>query len=184
VIRLPRSGPLACITLAFLLAACGGQEGEDAADTPPAAAQISPELERAAASLVAFLQGRQPLDTALLADTVTLYVSPEGGGGYTRYRRGDLLEPDAWQAGIGERSYPLVPPPGSRTLTTKVGRHLNCREFDLASRNAELADFPHVGTKLEPAGAQSCLQSWNLTFVFDSEDDPRLIAAVYDQWEW
>ncbi len=25
---------------------------------------------------------------------------------------------------------------------------------------------------------------WNLTFAFDSSVNPRLVAAVYDHWEW
>ena len=34
-------------------------------------------------------------------------------------------------------------------------------------------------------GTQSCLQTRNLTLVFDpDEKPPTLIAAVYDQWEW
>jgi hypothetical protein len=31
----------------------------------------------------------------------------------------------------------------------------------------------------------SCLQVWNVTFVFDPKArPPRLVAAVYDQFEW
>jgi hypothetical protein len=39
--------------------------------------------------------------------------------------------------------------------------------------------------RLQPDGAQSCLQSWNATFVFDTAGgSPRLIGVIYDQWEW
>jgi hypothetical protein len=32
---------------------------------------------------------------------------------------------------------------------------------------------------------ESCLQTRNLTLVFDpNRTPPTLIAAVYDQWEW
>jgi hypothetical protein len=42
-----------------------------------------------------------------------------------------------------------------------------------------------VGVKLEPANAKSCLESWNATFVYDTTGGrTRLIAAIYDQWEW
>jgi len=70
-------------------------------------------------------------------------------------------------------------------LRTKVGRHFNCVEQSLASKFPRLALLPHVGTMLEPENAGGCLQSWNVTFVFDtSKNRPRLVAAVYDQWEW
>jgi len=69
-------------------------------------------------------------------------------------------------------------------LTTKVGRHFNCNEQSLATKFPRLAQFPHVGTVLEPANRTSCLQTWNMTFVFDTSSRPRILAAVYDQWEW
>jgi hypothetical protein len=69
-------------------------------------------------------------------------------------------------------------------LTTKVGRHFDCNEQSLATRFPRLAERPHVGTMLEPANRTSCLQTWNVTFVFDTNSRPRLVAAVYDQWEW
>ncbi len=62
---------------------------------------------------------------------------------------------------------------------------MNCAEYPLSSRFPELARLPHVGTKLEPGDASSCLQTWNLTLVFDpNQRPPTLVAAVYDQWEW
>jgi len=34
-------------------------------------------------------------------------------------------------------------------------------------------------------GTVSCVQSWNLTLVFDpKQKPPTVIAAVYDQYEW
>ena len=69
-------------------------------------------------------------------------------------------------------------------LTTKVGRHFNCIEQSLATKAPLLAQLRHVGTLLELPNRTSCLQTWNVTFVFDSTDVPRLVAAVYDQWEW
>jgi hypothetical protein len=69
-------------------------------------------------------------------------------------------------------------------LTTKVGRHLNCREQPLAAKFPQLAHLPHVGTMLQPENFGSCLQTWNMTFVFDTSTRPRLVAVAYDQWEW
>jgi hypothetical protein len=59
-------------------------------------------------------------------------------------------------------------------------------EYDLSSLYPELATLPHVGTMLTRAKAnESCLQTWNLTLVFDSgATPPTLVAVVYDQWEW
>jgi hypothetical protein len=55
----------------------------------------------------------------------------------------------------------------------------------LASRVPALAARPHVGVRLEPSTPKSCLETWNATFVFDtSAATPRLVAALYDQWEW
>ena len=173
----------------FLLAACGGQEGDAGADTAAPAATIAPiagdaELEAAARNVIRFLQGSTPFDSVPLADSVALYVAPEGGGGRSVYRRDALRQPSSWRVESGQRTFALTPPPGVDSLTAKAGRHFNCREYDLASRYPALARQPHVGTTLEPAQPASCLQSWNLTLVFDSTAERRLTAAVYDQWEW
>jgi hypothetical protein len=81
-------------------------------------------------------------------------------------------------------SYSFVPPEGNATLTTRVGRHLNCLDYPLAATFPDLARLPHVGTTLR-YGADSCLQTWNLTLVFDPHERPlTLVAAVYDQFEW
>ena len=81
-------------------------------------------------------------------------------------------------------SYSFVPHKAKAELETRVGRHLKCLEYPLSSIHPELARFPHVGTKLVYS-TQSCLNTWNLTLVFDPDKKPlTLIAAVYDQWEW
>ncbi len=75
--------------------------------------------------------------------------------------------------------------PDSTELTTAVGQHLNCFAYPLSSRFPDLARLPHVGTTLSSRDADSCLQTENLTFVFDpSLKPPTLVAVVYDQWEW
>ena len=69
-------------------------------------------------------------------------------------------------------------------MTTRPGRHLKCLDYPLSATFPELARFPHVGTTLR-YGTDSCLQTWNLTLVFDPDDRPlTLVAAVYDQFEW
>lgn len=170
-------------------ASCRRAPGEDTPATsarPSATATAEPrELEAAARGIVAFLRGEAPLAGVALADSVALYVSPEGGGGRTVIARPALARPEGWVARSAGRSYTLVPPPGLTKLTTRVGRHLDCREHPLSSRFPELARLPHVGTMLQSADAGSCLRTWNVTFVFDSAArPPRLVAAVYDQWEW
>ncbi len=141
-------------------------------------------LEGAARAVVAFLRGEVGFDRIRLADTVTLYVAPEGGGTRMPIAREMLRDRSNWRV-RGLTGHTLIPPKNSTKLTTRVGRHLNCMEYPLSSRSPELARLPHVGTKLEPPDASSCLQSWNLTLVFDpNERPPTLVAAVYDQWEW
>jgi hypothetical protein len=144
------------------------------------------ELEDAATEIIAFLRRETGFDRLRLADTVTLYLSPEGGGTRARIAREQLRDRSSWRVrGRGRATYSLVPPEEVTKLTTRVGRHFNCREYALSSRFPELAQLPHVGTKLEPADASSCLQTWNLTLVFDpNRQPPTLVAAVYDQWEW
>ena len=170
------------LVVAFLVAACSGQEGDTGA-VPSTPAEAS-ELEAAGRTVIRFLQGSVPFDSVALADSVTLHVAPEGGGGTAVYARDELRNPSNWTVVSGGRSFVLVPPAGSATLTTKTSRHFNCMEYDLASRNEDLARLPHVGTRLQSGQATSCLGSWNLTLVFDSMERPRLVAALYDQWEW
>jgi hypothetical protein len=120
-----------------------------------------------------------------LADSVTLYLSPEGGGTRRAFAREQLRDPSSWRVASGGHAYAFAPPAGVTRLTARAGRHFNCREYPLSSRFPDLARLPHVGVKLEPERTESCLQTWNVTFVFDPAARPaRLVAAVYDQWEW
>jgi hypothetical protein len=141
-------------------------------------------LDSAARRVVEFLRGNAPFDQIELSDSVTLSVSPEGGGGRATFSREQLRHPSAWRVRSGGRQFSLAPPSGMTKLTTRVGRHYNCGEQSLAANFPRLAQLPHVGTELAPANMSSCLQAWNMTFVFDTSSRPRLVAAVYDQWEW
>jgi hypothetical protein len=179
------------LVVAFLLAACSRREGDSAADTtaPADTATVGPaaaaHLEAVARNVIAFLQGGAPFDSIALSDTVTLYVAPEGGGGRSVYRKEELRQRSSWKVVALQRTVPVAPSARVSKLTTKAGRHLNCgREYDLATWYPELATRPHVGTTLVPEQMESCLQSWNLTLVFDSAEQARLVAAVYDQYEW
>ena len=143
-------------------------------------------LERAAKDIVGFLRGDLDFESIRLADTVTLYLSPEGGGTRAAFAREQLRAPSNWVLHSGRKDYSFVPSRRLTKLTAKAGRHFNCLEYPLASRFRELAMLPHVGVKLEPDGTTSCLQTWNATFIFNDSgaQPPRLVAAVYDQWEW
>jgi hypothetical protein len=143
-------------------------------------------LEQAAKDIVGFLRGDVGFDSIRLADTVTLYLSPEGGGTRVAFTREQLRAPSNWVLHSGLGTYSFVPPQRLTKLTAKAGRHFNCGEYPLASRFRELATLPHVGVALDPDDRTSCLQTWNATFVFDDSgaQPPRLVAAVYDQWEW
>jgi hypothetical protein len=142
-------------------------------------------LESAAKEIVAFLQGKRRFETIHLADTVVLYLSPEGGGTRAAFTRDDLRTPSNWMLQSGRQSYSFVPPRSLTRVTAKAGRHLKCLEYPLESLFSHLARLPHAGVKLEPETTGSCLQTWNATFVFDTAaQPPRLVAAVYDQWEW
>ena len=134
---------------------------------------------------MSFLAGDADFEALDLADTVELYVAPEGGGGRARISRERLRDRLAWRVGTGNAQRSFVPTGLLTKMTTSVGKHMNCHEYPLASRVPALATRPHVGVKLEPPDAKSCLETWNATFVFDTSGaTPRLIAAVYDQWEW
>lgn len=155
------------------------------ADTASVARDRAEELESTAREIVGFLRGDVSFETIRLADTVFLYLSPEGGGTGKAYTREQLREPSRWVLRSGRQTYGFAPPASLTKLTTKAGRHFKCLEYPLASLFPDLAELPHVGVKLEPDSAGSCLQSWNATFVFDASAQPaRLVAAVYDQWEW
>lgn len=177
-----------------LLSSCIGENRESAertastsSTTPALGVHRSDELVAAAKEVVAFLRGGERFDRIWLADTVTLYLSPEGGGAHTAVTREKLADRANWKVASEKQKmvYSLVPPGGLTKLTTLVGRHFNCLDYPLSSRFEELARFPQIGTKLESDQASSCLQSWNLTLVFDPEKrPPTVITAVYDQWEW
>ena len=142
-------------------------------------------LEHTAREIVEFLRDNAAFETIRLADTATLYLSPEGGGTRTAFSRDQLRRPSQWVLRSGRQTYAFAPPPALKKMTAKADIHFNCLEYPLALRFPELAKLPHVGVKLEPDSAGSCLQTWNATFVFDpNARPPRLVAAVYDQWEW
>lgn len=142
-------------------------------------------LEQSAREIVEFLRGKAAFETIALADTVTLYLSPDGGEVLSAFSREQLRRPSQWVLRTGRRTYSFAPPRSLKKMTAKADIHFNCLDYPLASRFPDLAKLPHVGVKLEPDSAGSCLQTWNATFVFDTSARPaRLVAAVYDQWEW
>jgi hypothetical protein len=179
---------LALTLAAALLPSCGGDSGKTAdtvAQAPTSTAPDSADMSQAARTIAAFLNGQAPIDTLLLADSVTLYVAPEGGGQKATLSRSALRERTGWAVRGSRSPISFVPDIGLTKLTTEVGRHFKCFPQDLASQAPQLATLPHVGIKMEPVPASSCLNTWNLTVVFDSASrKPRVVAALYDQWEW
>ena len=144
-------------------------------------------LERAAREIVGFLRGDIDFKKVerLLADTVVLYLTPEGGRTAAGLVGEERREPSRWVLVSDRGTYSFVPPRRLTKLTAKEGRHFNCHEYSLGSRFPQLATASHVGVKLEPDKLTSCLEVWNATFIFDwSTGRPRVVAAVYDQWEW
>lgn len=193
-----RITPLAVVLV--LLAACDGappppvpgsgfdpgdyRAAHESGDT--AAYEHEDRFVAAARTVIDFLRGEVGYDAVTLSDTVTFYLPPEGGGGTAKVPAADLRDRAGWRIrSAGGQVYALVPPASASHLDTRFGRHMRCFEYDLADDFAELARLPHVGTMLEPSDRTSCLQSWNLTLVFQADTlPPRLVAAVYDQWEW
>jgi hypothetical protein len=175
-----------------LLSACEreSQPAPDTARTTPTvadSARESPELTAAATKIVGFLRGNVPFSEIRLADTVDLYLGPEEGRSRRTVPREALRQPSNWsvRSQPTRYTYSFVPHPRLTVLTTRVGRHLRCMDYPLAESFPELAALPHVGTTLKPEDYQSCLQTWNLTLVFDSAAvSPTLVAAIYDQFEW
>lgn len=158
-------------------------------DTVPLGVHRAGELVDAATAVVAFLRGEADFNRIRLANTVTLYLSPEGGGTRRAVAREMLRDRSKWTVRSRDlphargMAYSFAPSSGRAELTTRVGRHLKCLDYPLSSIYEELAQLPHVGTML--AYGTGCLQTKNLTLVFDpNEKPPTLIAAVYDQWEW
>lgn len=203
------SGTLAasCIVATFIACAAEappathadpGQDASPAAESPASVADTASRMDErelteaerklvaAAADVMRFLRGEASADVLLASDTVILRLSPEGGGARAALPRELQRDRMNWSVatGTGERQS-LVPPPSLTELTLKPGVHFNCMEYDLATRAADLAARPHVGARLLPDDHTSCLQSWNLTLVFDTAGgSPTLIGAIYDQWEW
>lgn len=178
------NGRLARVTA--LIVGTGGSLGSCPPGEPEADAAGEIALVEAAERVVRFLQGERSFDEIRTADTVTLRISPEGGGARASLPRQSLADPAAWAIprGPGEVQS-LIPPPALTQLTTKPGVHFNCMEYPLASRAPDLGTLPHVGVRLATIGATSCMQTWNLSLVFEAgEGPPVLMAAVYDQWEW
>lgn len=181
------------LLLACVLYGCSGPSpNADPAQSdalPSTQAVVSPHegvFLAAAGTVIDFLRGEAEFDALNLSDTVTFHLAPEGGGGTAKVPAGDLRDRAGWLIqSDGGATYRLIPPTGSSRLETRFGRHLRCFEYALADDFPELARLPHVGTRLEPPDAASCLQSWNLTLVFQADTlPPRLAAVVYDQWEW
>ena len=146
----------------------------------------SSELALAATRVIRFLRREVDFDSIRPADTVSLYLGREEGGTRRGVARQMLRDRMNWHVRSPSLShtYSFVPPTASAELTTSVGRHRNCADYPLSATFPELARLPHVGTTLR-YGTVSCLQTWNLTLVFDPETKPpELIAAVYDQPEW
>lgn len=175
------------LQLAAVLLACGGQDPapEPQSDALPDSAMGSAHeyayLEDEVRHLVEFLRGNAQLRSTALADTVTFYIAPEGGGEQRSVSAGELQTVAAWRLG----PYSLVPAAGLSDLRMTPGLHSNCFAMPLETRFPELARDPHVGVRLARPEAESCLQTWNATFVFnDDAEAPRLTAVVYDQWEW
>lgn len=142
-------------------------------------------LESAASDIARFITGYGRFDALSLADSVDLYIAPDGGGAHARIARESLRDPHAWQVRTGDTVRSFVPR-GLRTrIVTDVGHYMNCNPSELRTRFPALASKPHVGVRLEPPRVKSCLETWNATFVFDTAGgQPRLVAAIYDQWEW
>ena len=145
----------------------------DTASVPRAGAEA---LEQTARELVEFLRGNAAFETIRLADTVTLYLSPDGGGTHAAFNSEQLRRPSRWALRSGRQTYAFTPPPSLKKMTTKAGIHFNCLDYPLASRFPELAKLPHVGVKLELDTAGSCLQTWNTTFVFDTIARPKRLV--------
>jgi hypothetical protein len=181
------------------LAACGGKEPAPKASdsavsaapavttadtvTTPAPAAVAP-LDSAARAVLAFLRREKAFSTIVLADSVEIYVGKDAGGTRTMYAREELQRPSMWVGRSKLGNYKFAPPSTHVVSSVKRGVHFNCTERKLAESFPQLARRPHVGVMLEPEFRENCMQTWNVTFVFDDSIKPRLIAAVYDQFEW
>lgn len=155
------------------------------ATSAAASAPQDSALRSAAESVVAFLRGAAAFETLRVADTVEFAVPTEGGGTRQRMSRDALRDPQAWTIRTNSQQHSFVPATNFTEMKVAPGRHFNCREGPLSARVPDFAESPHVGVRLEPPDVESCLQGWNATFVFDTvSSHPRLVAVIYDQWEW
>ena len=173
-----------------IAAGCGGGSPDPpgAGEAPARPDDARESLLAATGEILSFLIGQATtIDTMRFADTVRLIVPPEGGGAAAEVERAALLWRSSWTIPSVHRriGFSLVPPPEYSVSTLRAGTHFRCLESDLADVYPPLAHLPHVGVRLQPPGAGSCLQSWNATFLFDtSSGAPELTAVLYDQWEW
>lgn len=186
---------LACLS-PFLLLACGPPDSDatraedtsgPASPAAVAATHQPEELAAAATDVVGFLRGNVPFSRLRLADTVTLRLGLEEGGTMRRVARERLREPSAWAVESQNLrfTYQFAPPASLTSVETRVGRHVRCMDYDLTATDPELAALPHVGVVLSPPNFGSCLQTWNLTIVFDPNlRPPTVVAVIYDQFEW
>lgn len=172
---------VAVLALAFV-AACGDGEGRQGVRDSVAA---SP-LKSAAEEVASFLSGNADFEVLRVADSVDLYVAPEGGGGHARVPRERLRDRNAWRVGSGASARSFVPSGLLTKMTAHVGSHVNCQPGPLDAKFPQLASHPHVGVRLSTENERSCLEGWNATFIFDTTGGgkPKLTAAAYDQWEW
>lgn len=178
-----RSASFAFVVVGALTASCR-PDNPDREASRQATEPIG--LVDAGIRIVGFLRGEVPFDSIPLADTVALYLGREEGGTRRDVPRELLRDRRNWTVHSESlrHTYPFAPPPGNASLTTRVGRHVRCVDHPLSATFPELARLPHVGTTLR-YGADSCLQTWNLTLVFDARARPwKLVAALYDQFEW
>ena len=181
------------IVIALLLCACADDappaEQPAAVDTTtaqPATPDPDEQLRVATRNIIGFLSGQAPFDSIDVADSVTLYMNPEGTVIQRALTREQLRDTANWSLRWGRGDYPIAPPRPPSEVQMRVGRHFSClAESDLATVMPQLAAQPHVGVRVVPQGGDSCIQVWNSTFVFDtSTARPRLVAVVYDQFEW
>lgn len=164
-------------------AATAGESATASTATAATAAAVAP-MDSAARAIIAFLRREKAFSTIELADTVEIYVGKDAGAMRTVYARQDLQRPSLWVARSRLGNYKLAPPSTHVVPSIKRGVHFNCTERKLAESFPQLARRPHVGVMLEPEFRENCNQTWNVTFVFDDSIRPRLVAAIYDQFEW
>jgi hypothetical protein len=178
-----RSAAAALLVIGAGIASCG-PDHPDREASREATGPIG--LVEAGTGVVRFLRGELPFDSIQLADTVSLYLGREEGGTRRDVARELLRDRKNWTVHSESlrHTYSFAPPAGNASLTTRVGRHARCGDYPLSATFPDLGQLPHVGATLQ-YGSDSCLQTWNLTLVFDARARPwKVVAAVYDQFEW